>query len=815
MLTDLRLAVRRLVKSPGFASVALATLALCIGANLAIFAVVDSVLLRPLPFPTAGRLVTIVNSYPGAGLDRDGASLTSYYERRGTIPAFSKMSALGYATAIVGDAGATERMDVLRVSPEFFSTLGVHLAMGRPFREEEMTYQTDGVAIITDSYWRKNYNADPHIIGREIRMDAFTRVIVGVLPAGFRYLSSDAQILGPLSSNPDERGIRSRYVSGYEVIARLEPGATLAQAQAQIDANHAAHAAEFPWAKEIAAAGFRETVTPLHADHVRSIRPTLLLLEAGALSLLLIGGVNLVNLLLIRASSRAKEFAIRQSMGASRRHVVFEVMVETGLLTLSGGILGVLVGSWGIRLLALLGANQLPLGGHVAFDGRLAAVSLLGTLALGVLIALPIAGFNLRNHLAHALKSESRGGTGSRSGHRLRDGFVVAQIALAFVLLSGSALLGLSLRRLTAVSPGFRPDHVLAGQIDLPWKNYHEDGAGLGFAERLVEAARRQSDLLAVGVITDAPVKGTDSKTAENPMTIVGYTYTPGVSPILHGEYGVTGDYFAAMGIRLLEGRFLETADSHREARACVVDEDFARRYWPRGGALGQRIWEGPPQNRPLAEAFTVVGVVAAVKQRDLADRHANGAIYFPFRYMAPYEFFVVARTVLPPESFGISLQQIVRGLDPGLPVSDLRSMETRINDTLVTRRSPVFLSGIFAFVALVLATIGTYGVLSYAVAQRRREIGIRIALGAQTGQIRSQFLAIGLRHLAAGAGLGIIGAWWAGRAMQGMLFGVPAFDFATLAGTAVVMGVVSLAACMIPALRAAHISPTEALAEE
>lgn len=815
MFNDLRLSFRRLAKSPGFTTIALATLALCIAANLAIFAVVDSVLLRPLPLPSADRLVTVVNSFPRGGLDRDGASLTSYYERRGKIPAFSQMSALAFSTAIVGDPGATESMDILRVSPEFFATLGVGPVLGRPFREEEMTYQTDGVAIITDSYWRHNYNSDPHVIGRTIRMDGFTRTIVGVLPPHFSYLSSGAQIFGPLSSNPDERGVRSRYVSGTEVIARLRPGATISEAQAEIDANYAAHAAEFPWAKEIAAAGFRETVTPLHADHVNSIRPMLLFVEAGALSLLLIGAVNLINLLLIRASGRAKELAIRQSMGAGRRHVVSEVMVETGLLTVSGGVLGILLGSWGIRLLDVLGADRLPLGAHIAFDGRLAGLALLGTVALGALISLPIVVFNLRSHLANALKSESRGGTTSRAGHRLRDGFVVAQIALAFVLVSGAALLGLSLRRVMAVSPGFRPDHILAGEINLPWKNYHGEGAGLAFADGVVEAASHQPGILAVGAITDVPVEGSDSKSNNDVMTIVGYPYAPGVPPILHDQYGVTGDYFTAMGIRLLAGRYLETADSLHNIRACVVDDEFARRYWPKGGAIGQRVWNGPPQNRAPGEAFTIVGIVGSVKQKDLADPHANGAIYFPLSYMAQFQFYVVARTALPPETLAVSLRQIVRGFDSDVPVTDLRTMETRIDDTLVTRRSPVLLTGFFAFVALLLAAIGTYGVLSYAVAQRRREIGIRIALGAQSAQIRGQFLSIGMRHLVAGAGLGIAGAWLAGRAMRSVLFGVPAFDFPTIAGTAVVMGAVSLTACMIPALRAARISPTEALAED
>jgi MacB-like periplasmic core domain/FtsX-like permease family len=298
-------------------------------------------------------------------------------------------------------------------------------------------------------------------------------------------------------------------------------------------------------------------------------------------------------------------------------------------------------------------------------------------------------------------------------------------------------------------------------------------------------------------------------------MTIVGRAYAPGEPPVLNNEYGVSGEYFKAMGIRLIGGRFLETADSHREPRACVVDENFARHYWPNGEAVGQRLWEGPPMGRALSDAFTIVGVVGSVKQTDLADLHAKGAVYFPYKYMSANDVYFVARTVLPPESFGAAMQQIVRGIDPDLPVSDLKTMESRIDDSLLARRTPALLTGFFATIALLLAAIGTYGVLSYAVAQRRREIGIRMVLGAQPAQIRGQFLSIGLRLLAVGSGLGVLGSWVVGKAMQDILFGVPPLELATVAATAIVMGAVSITACMIPSGRAARLTPVDALAED
>jgi predicted permease len=617
---------------------------------------------RPLPFPGAETLVTMFNTYPKAAVERDGSSLANYYDRRGNIPAFSHISVLRYGTAIIGEAGSPERVEVLRVSPEFFATLGVAPIIGRAFTEEETTYQTDGVAILTDSYWRRHFKADPNVLGREIRVDGFQRLVVGVLPPNYRYLSSKAQLYFPLSSNPEDRGPNQRHSGGggTDLIARLKPGNTLPEAQAQIDANNGALAEDTPQAKEMADAGFRTLLVPLHADHVKSVRAILLLMQAGVLFLLLIGGVNLVNLLLIRASSRAKELALRQSLGANRQHVVMQAMVETVLLTLVGGLAGLAVGAGGIRLLAVLGVDQLPLGARVAFDGRVALITLAGAVVTGLAVGLPIAWFNLRSHLASTLQSESRGGTITHAAQRLRHGFVVAQIGLAFVLLAGAGLLGMSLRRAMAVSPGFRPDHILTGQISLPWKNYQNESARLAFAERLLGDISHQPGVTAAGVINNVPLSGRSGKSA---VTVKGHVKRPGESPRGCYSYGVAGNYFTGLGIPLRDGRFLDSADSHREERVCVVDEDFARFYWPQGRAIGQRLFEGP-EERKETEAFTIVGVVGAVKQADITENHGQGAVYFPYRYRAENDIFVVSRTSQSPEFLGNTLQKVVRAVE-------------------------------------------------------------------------------------------------------------------------------------------------------
>ena len=809
---ELSYAARLLRKTPAFTATALLTLAVCLGANLTIFAVIDSVLLRPLPFPEPSRLVTMFNTYPKAGVERDGSSLTNYYERRGRIPAFASLSIYEYGTEIVGEPRSTDRLPTMRVSPDFFSTLGLGPAFGRTFTDDETTSDTDHVAILSDRFWRDRYNADPHVIGKQLRVNSVPRTVIGVLPPGFHFLSSEAQVFLPLASRPEDRAPSQRHSGGnvIQMIARLRPDATLAQAQSELDAQNAALEVDDPQAKMIADAGFRSLVVPLRADYVASVRPTLLLLEAAVLVLLLIGAVNLVNLLLVRASGRVKELAVRQALGASWRYLLSEVVVETTLLTLAGGLLGLAVGAGGIDLLRGLGADRLPLGSRIVFDARVALVGLVAAIVMGIVFAMPVAWFHLRRHLGNALQSESRGGTSGRGGQILRHCFIVAQIALAFLLLAGAGLLGLSLQRVMAVSPGFQSGHVLTGQILLPWADYSEAGR-LKFMESLLDKLNQLPGVLSAGVVNNVPFSGNTGKSA---ATVAGHVRRPGESARGHYSYGVDGDYFRAMGFSLRAGRFLNADDSRRSARVCVVDEDFARYYWPRASAVGQRLWDGSEVGKD-ADAFTVVGVVGGVKQAGLTENEAQGAIYYPYVFRVDSGFFVAVRTSLPPESLALTLQKVVRQIDPDVPVSDIISMDARIADSLIARRSPALLSGLFSAIALLLTAIGTYGVLSYAVAQRRREIGVRMALGAQPGQIRSQFLSLSLRLLAAGTLLGLLGAWQSGRAMRAVLFQVPPLDLPILAAAACVTGVVCLAACLLPSQRAARISPMEALTEE
>jgi predicted permease len=810
---ELRYSARLFRKSPGFTATALLTLALCLGANLTIFAVIDAILVRPLPFPSAGRLVTMYNTYPKAGVDRDGSSITNYYERRGRIPAFSSLSICRYGTSVLGEPGSAERQPVMLVSPDFFTTLGAGAAFGSIFTDAETTFQTDDVAIVGSTYWREHFSSDPHVIGRKIRTDGHLRTVIGVLPSGFRFLSSKAQLYFPLASSIENRSPAERHSGGnvIQMIARLKPGATLAQAQSQIDAQNAALERDDPQAKMVADAGFRTLLVPLHADQVAAIRPTLLLLQAGVLALLAIGAVNLVNLLLIRASGRSKEIAVRQALGASRRHVVTEAVVETTLLTLTGGLLALAVGAGGIRLVAALGANRLPLGADIHFDARLALVAFGAAVILGVVLAAPMAWCSIRLQPSGGLHSEARGGIAGRAAQTLRHSFIIAQIALGFVLLTGTGLLGLSLKRAMDVSPGFRSDHVITGQISLVGNKYRSPEAGLAFTERLVGELRHQPGVLSAGVANNIPFSGANGKSA---VTVVGHVLRPGESLRGHYSYGVGGDYFRAMGFSLRAGRFLTGADSRRRERACVVDQDFAHYYWPNSSALGHRLFQGSEAGSD-AQAFTVVGVVGSIKQSGLTDDAAQGAVYYPYIYRPESNVFVAVRGSVQPASLQTAFGKAARRIDPELAVADIQTMDDRIAESLVAQRSPAVLGGTFSGIALLLIAIGTYGVLSYAVAQRRREIGVRMALGARPEQIGGHFLWLALRLLAAGTIIGMTGAWITGQAMRSVLFHVPAHSPAILTGSAAVIAAISLFACLLPARRAARISPIQALADQ
>ena len=718
-MNDLKLALRRLLKNPGFAAVAVLTLAICLGATLAIFAVVDAILIRPLPFPDSGRLVVIHNAYPSAGIERGNASIRNYYERREAISAFASLAMNQDIPFIVGEGNESRRVETGRVTPGFFRTLGVPLAMGREFTDEEMDFRTDEVAILTDAFWRSYFNADPNVLGRKLVMHTFPITVIGVLPPDFRYLSSRAKIYRPLAHYRHQRDIGYRHSNDAQMIARLVPRQTLAQAQAELDALCQRQLDEDPNRLDVEQSGYRARVSPLHEDEVKRMRPTLLLLQGEALCVLLIGVVNIAGLLLIRATGRANEFAICQALGASRACIVASTLAETFLLVMIGGVLGLLLAIVGIEMISKLAADSLPLGASIHFSGRVAFLSLIGSIAVGSVIALPILWSQWTGSAGLRQQGGTRWGTAGRGVQRLRQSFVVAQIALAFVLLGSAGTLSLSLKRVLEKPPGFSPASVLTAELIMPWEHYPNNPDRISFVRRLQDRLRTLPGVTHAAVSSGLPF--TSDGSIEKTIRAEGRDTAP-LNARAHYLSTVTPDYWRTMGIPLLRGRWLEESDIVDPPQVALIDETVARLYWPDGDAIGRRFSTDPYDQyaRKLfgeaggkfveAESYTVVGVVGNVEQRELTENRGRGMVYLP--YYDSLKFHLVVRVAAP--VLAGTVEGVIRELDPGLPLADVRPMEARIDDTLVNRRSPLYLAGAFALLALILTTIGIYGVLAY-----------------------------------------------------------------------------------------------------
>ncbi len=809
-MSDLKFAFRQLLKNPGFTAVAVLTLAICLGANLTILTVVDAILVRALPFAEPDRLAVIYNRFPGAGIDRIDNSIASYFERRDAIKAFESVSVYRESSVIVDVAGSPRRVPILSVSPEFFATLGVPLALGQAFTDENLTWRRDEVAILTDGFWRSHFNADPNVIGRTFDNDGARISVIGVLPRGFRFLSSRAQFFRPASHDPKDRSVAQRHANlDLHMVARLAPGVSWSVAQAQMNAFNAQQLENDPLKEVVRKAGFQTTVASLHEDHVHSVKRTLVLLQVGVGFLLLIGVVNLANLLLIRANGRAQEFAVRQALGAGRWQIARGVSAEVMLLVLSAATIGLLLSVGGLRVLSALGADQL-LGETIHLDARTATAGFSIAMVVGGLLTLLLLGFNLSSKLAAGLKLGTRSGSANRGSQRLYHGFVVAQVALAFVLLSGAGFLGISLKRVLETPVGFNPSNVLSGRIAFPWIGYTNQPVRLAFVDRLLAEVGALPGVSHVAANTLMPFSADSS---ENAVVVEGREMSGDEGFRSHDRARVTSAYWQALDIPLLRGRLLEDADRHRQPRACVVDEAVAKLYWPNEDPIGRRITFGAKFDP--GDSFAVVGMVAVAKQTDIAERSDKGMIYVPYGVNWPDSFSLVVRSALPEAALAPMLRRAVAQCDPGMPLDDLRSLQSRIDDSLVARRSPAVLAGLFAGVALLLASLGTYGVLAYAVSQRQREIGVRMALGAQPTQVLKQFFGFGAKLCLIGLGIGMAGAWAAARAMQSMLFGVGAFPLGVILAASLSLAGVVLVAVFLPSRRASRVDPMVALRNE
>ena len=819
LLQDLKFAARVLWKDRGFAITAMLTLGICIGANAAIFAIVNSVLLRPLPVPEAAQLVHMYNAYPAAGVAGGSTGVTDYYDRLKETTVFQEQALYNTRGVTLGGQAEPQRVVAMVSTPSLLRLLQVHPIRGRVFSEEEGETGKTTKAILTYASWQQWFGGQDNAVGRDVRINGEPFAIVGVLPQSFRFLDPDVKLWIPVAFSAQEKSDDNRHSNNWSYVARLKPGATVAQARQQIDALNARNLDRFPNLKQILInAGFHTVVVPLQDYLVRDIRSTLYLLWGGVVFVLLVGGVNVTNLMLVRSSARMKELGTRHALGAGLGRIAGQLLTETVLLALGGAVLGLGLGYVGVRSLARLSLGATPQGTAVTMDATVVVFTFGLALALAILIGLiPILGLRHMN-LSQIFREEGRSGTASRGARLVRRALVTAQVAFAFMLLIGAGLLLASFQRVLAVRPGFEPAHVLTGRVSPPASRYKEDAQLVAFWNQLLDGVRRLPGVQAAGTTTNIPLGGDFS---DSVILAEGYAMSPGESLISPYNSSVSPGYFEAMTIPLKRGRLFTASDDERAPKVLIIDERLAERFWKNGDPVGRRMWkpesageltQGPG---PKSHFYTVVGVVGNVRTTGLTEKEPVGAYYYPFVQNVGRGMTLVTRTAGEPESVVSVIRQQVAAMDPELPFFAVKPMQLRVEESLVSRKTPMMLATLFGAIALFLAAVGIYGVLAYQVAQRRKEIGIRMALGSDGRRIFGLIVSEGLWLLCLGIGVGLTGAFAIRRAMETQLFGVQPMDPVVLALVTTVLGVVALLACAVPARRAARIDPLIALADQ
>lgn len=804
-LSDARHALQLLRKQKGFAAAALLTLALCIGANTAVFSVVSSVLLRPLPYEAGERLVRIYNSYPGAGVERGGAAAPDLADRR-ELPALEEVAMYSGQGTTIGESGRPERIQGMEVTPSFFPLLGVPATLGRTFVAEEGERGNEHKVVLSWELWQQRYAASPDVVGSTMRIDDVPHEVVGVMPRGFVFEDPEVRLWVPLAFSEEMRSDDGRHSNNWSMLARLAPGATVEQAQQQVDAQNARIIERLPQYRELLEqVGFRTVVADYRSELTREVRDTLWLLQAGVALVLLIGCVNIANLVLVRATSRHREMATRSALGASPARLARQLATEGAILAGVGGVAGVLL-AWGaLRAFAAFAAERLPRGAEVALNAPALGVALLVCALAGLIFAL-VPAMRLRGaDLGAVFREEGRTGTAGRGTLRWRAALVTAQVALAFTVLVAAGLVVTSFSRTLAVDPGFRPEGVLTASVSLPVTRYSDAAARRQFAERLLERARALPGVQEAAVTSVLPFGEEMNASAVSPE---GYEPRPGDPVLAPVNSRVSDGYFEALEIERVAGRAFTPADAEGAPQVAIIDRFLAERYWPGQDPLGRRIAMGVPVEGEELEWRTVVGVVESVRAQSLTGDEPMGHFYLPAAQSPPGRLFVVLQSAADPAATIGALRAAVTELDPDLPIYEVHSMEERLARSVATDRLRTLLLGGFGALALLLAVIGLYGVLAYSVAQRGVEIGIRMALGSSAEGVFRMVVGQGARLVGIGLAVGLGASLALGRVVESVLYGVEPADPVVLATVLALLTAAALAACAIPARRAMRVDP-------
>jgi putative ABC transport system permease protein len=804
---DARYGLRTMLRQPAFAAVAVAALALGVGANTAIFSVVNALLLRPLPFREQERLVGVWETN-GAN-DRNEVAPANFADwRRHAADTFEGLAAVNFWNANLAGDGQPERLQGFQVSPSLFPVLGAEPLLGRTFTNEEEQPGRDAVVLLSHGFWQRRFASDPSVVNRTINLNGRAYTVVGVMPPEFQ-IHRRADVWSPFA--PEERTLANRTAHYLIVFGRLRAGVTPEGARAAMGARAANIAAQHPDTN----AGWGANVVPLREQVVGHVETPLLLLLGAVGFVLLIACANVANLLLARATARRKEIAIRTALGAGRLRIIRQLLTESVLLAAAGGLLGLLLAWWGVELLASNLPQDalfaLPTAREIGIDARVLAFALLVSLATGLVFGLAPALQATKSDLGEGLKEGGRTSGAGVPGRRLRSALVVSEVALSVVLLVGAGLLVRSVVGLLSVDPGFEGDNVTTMRVTLPRAKYNEPAKVTAFYDQLLERLKGLPGVEAAGATSDLPLGGSTSTTS---FEIEG---RPPLAPSQQPEalqIIVSPDYFRALRIPVVEGRGFTERDDPTQPRAVVISRQLADKFFPGESPLGRRIRDGGGEG----QWNTVVGVAGDVKHRGLG-RDPQPTLYFAHKTDPARSMVLSVRAAGGAEQIAASMRREVLAADPDQPVFDVRTAREAVEQSVSLERAVAFLLAVFAAAAMLLAAVGIFGVMSYTVTQRTQEIGVRMALGARPADILRLFLRHGLALSLIGAGLGLAASFALMRLMSsliaGLLYGVSATDPLTYAGVAVVLVAVALAACYVPARHATKVDPMEALRYE
>jgi putative ABC transport system permease protein len=799
---DLKYGIRMLLKTPGFTIVAVIALTLGIGADSAIFSVVNAVLLRPLPYAESDRLVILRERSPQ--LEGMSVAYPNFIDWREQNRSFENIAVFrGRESYNLTGVGEPERLIGAQVSADVFAVLKVTAASGRVFTNDEDKPGAAPVAVLSHGLWQRRFGGDPGIVDQTLTLNGQSFTVIGIMPPDFQFPGRGIDLWTPAGQAAANPGWQQRgNHPGLAGIARLKPGVSIAQAREDMDLVAVNLEKQYPDSNT----GNRVSVTPALENAVRTIKPALLILLGAVGFVLLIACANVANLLLARAATRQKEMAIRTALGASRWRIVRQLLTESVLLSFLGGALGLLLSRWGVKLIIAISPNTIPRSREINLDTRVVVFTIGVSVLTGVLFGIVPSLQASKPDLNETLKEAGRGSTGSR--HLFRSGLVVSEVALTMVLLIGAGLMIRSFYRLLQVNPGFNYDHLLTFNVALPQKKYAEEQQRINFFDQVVDRLRALPGVEAVGLASGLPLGNNGWQTS---FRIEGQPPPePGKVPLTEACVA-SPDYFQAMGITVLEGRPFSEYDKKDAPRVTLIDEEFARRYWPDETAVGKQFRTGGPNEPPI----TVVGIVRRVKMDGLNQDSNRVQSYYPFRQLIPSGMTVVIKTATEPTALFSAVRSEVLAVDPDQPIYNLNTMEQIRADSIAPDRLNLMLLGTFAGVALILAAVGIYGVMAYSVTQRTHEIGIRMALGAGQGDVLGMIVGQGMKLALVGLAIGLGGAWFATQAMKTLLFGVGATDPATFAVIAIVLAGVALGACVVPARRATKVDPMIALRYE